>query len=58
MGGRNIADTSPHFPLPVLRRPRCLSMERQSHMFKGGVVMGRNLLDSVRMDHNDANLPS
>ena len=58
VGSRNIAYTSPHFPLPVLRRPRCVSMERQSHVFHGGVVMGRDLLDSVRMDHIDANLPS
>ena len=58
VGGRNIADTYPHFPVPVLRRPCHLSMERQSHVFQGGVVMGRDLLDSVRMDHIYANLPS
>ena len=58
MGGRNIADTYPHFPLPVLRRPRCVFMERQPHVFQVGVVMGRDLLDSVRMLHIDANVPS
>ena len=58
MGGRNIADTYPHFPLPVLRRPRGVSMECQSDVFQVGVVMGRDLLDSVRMLHIDANVPS
>ena len=58
VGGRNITDTSPHFPLPFLRRSRCVSMERQSDVLQIGVVMGRDLLDSVRMDHTDANLPS
>ena len=57
-GGRNIALTSPHFPLPFLRRPRCVSMERKSHMFQGGVGRGLHLLDSVRMHHIYANLPS
>ena len=33
-------------------------MERQSDVLQIGVVMGRDLLDSVRMDHTDANLPS
>ena len=57
LDGRNIAYTSPHFLVPVLRRPRRVSMERQSHVFQAGVVMGLHLLDSVRMHHIYTNLP-
>ena len=33
MGGRNITHTPPHFPIPILRRPRCIPIKYQSHDF-------------------------
>ena len=58
VGGRNIANASPHFPIPVLRRPRCLPIERQYYDFQACVVVGRHLHGSIRMRHIDAKLSS
>ena len=58
MGGRNFANTSPHFPVPILRRPGCIPIERQYDYFQIGVVMGRCLHGSVRMRYIDANISS
>ena len=54
MDSRNITHPSPYFPVPVLRRSRCLPTERQSHNFQVGVVVGRPLYGSVRMYHTHA----
>ena len=58
MGGRCIADTPPHFPVPILRRSGCALVEREYFDFQIGVVMGRPLHGSVRMHHTHANLSS
>ena len=37
---QSFAYTSPHFPLPVLRRSGCFPIEHQSHSFQIGAVVG------------------
>ena len=55
MDSRNITHTSPHFPVPVLRRPCRVPIERPSHDLQIGVIMGRHLHDPLWMYHIDAN---
>ena len=55
MDGRNIANTSPHFPFPVLCWPRCVPLQRQSHDLQVGVIVGRPLHSFLRMHHVHAN---
>jgi hypothetical protein len=58
MDGRSIAHTSPHFPVPVLRGPCRVSIERQYYDLQVGVIMGRRLHGPLWMHHIDANFPS
>ena len=58
LGSRNIAHASPHLPVPVLRRPRCVPMQCQYDGFQVGIVMGRRLHGSVWLHHADADLSS
>ena len=50
--------TSPHFPVPILCWPCCFPLERWSHNFQVGAVVGQCLHSSLQMHHVHANLPS
>ena len=58
MGRRCLAHASPHLPLPFLRRPRCLPLQRQSHDLQVSVIVGRPLRGSIRVHHLHANISS
>jgi hypothetical protein len=58
VGGRYPTNASPHFPVPLLRRPGCVSLQRQPDDIQIGVIVGRPLHGSVRVDHVHANNPS
>ena len=51
VGGRSIAHYATSFRIPLLRRPGCLPVERQSHYLQGGVVLDRPLYSSLRLHH-------
>ena len=55
MDRRSVAHASPHFPLPVLRRPCCVPLQRQSHDLQVGIIVGRPLRGSLRVLHLHAN---
>ena len=55
MGGRGIADASPHIPVSVLCRPGSVLIKRPYHDFQVGVLMGRPLRSPVRVHNIDAN---
>ena len=58
MGGRCLAHASSHLPLPFLRRPCCLPLQRQSHDLQVGVIVGRPLCSSIRVHHLHADISS
>ena len=58
MGGRCLAHASPYFPLPVLRRPCCLPLQRQSYDIQVGVIVGRPLRGCIRVHHLHAIISS
>ena len=55
LDGRNIANTSPRFPVPVLRRSCCVPLQRQSHDVQVGVIVGRPLRGFLRVRYVYAN---
>ena len=55
MGRRCLAHPSSHFPLPLLRWPCCVSLQRPYHDFQVGVIVGQPLRGSLRVHHLYAN---
>ena len=55
MDRRCLAHASPRFPLPVLCRPCCVPLPRQSHNLQIAIVVGRPLRDSLWVHDLHAN---